>query len=260
LTKYFPAEIISNIRINESFHLLTIAPLSENTQPRAGQFYMLQAGFGSDPLLKRPFSIYDFDERGLQFLFRIRGRGTSYLSAIHASEVIHAIGPLGNGYPPPDGLFIAIAGGIGIASIMGLLKQFQNKAFLFYGARAKSELVMLDEALVLSKEVCISTNDGSIGHLGLVTELFKDFIESNPGLKTLPVYCCGSPPMLNAIQSIVERYNLNCYASIEERMACGIGACLSCAAKVKNEKDNDFSYKRVCKEGPVFNLSDIIWE
>lgn len=259
MTKYFPAEIISNIRINESFHLLTIAPLSENIQPRAGQFYMLQTGAGSDPLLKRPFSVYVFDEKRLQFLFRIRGKGTSYLSRMHVGDTIYAIGPLGNGYPIPNEEFIAIAGGIGIASLMPLLRQFQNKAFLFYGARAKSELVMLEEASSLSKETFISTNDGSVGHAGLVTELFRDFIDSNPTFKNLPVYCCGSQPMLNAIQPIAERYNLSCYASIEERMACGTGVCLGCVAKVKNE-ENEFSYKRVCKEGPVFNLRDVIWE
>lgn len=259
MTKYFPAEIISNISINESFRLLTIAPFSKISEPAAGQFYMLQASSGSDPLLKRPFSIYGFEKGRLQFLFRIRGKGTFFLSNSKNGDILNVIGPLGNGYPPPHAEFIVIAGGVGIASLMALLRQFKNRAFLFYGARIKSELVMLDEALSLSKEAHISTNDGSLGHTGLVTELFTDFINLNPIYKTFPVYCCGSHPMLKAIQEIVFRYNLNCYASIEERMACGSGACLGCVVKVKNE-NNEFSYKRVCKEGPVFKLSDIMWE
>lgn len=259
MSKYFPAEIISNFRLNGLFHLLTIAPLSENIEPKAGQFYMLQAGYGLDPLLKRPLSICSFDEKRLEFLFRIRGKGTTYLSQTQPGDIIYTIGPLGNGYPHPQEEFIVIAGGIGIASLIALLRQFKDRAYLFYGARTKSELVMLHEAELLSKETYLSTNDGSAGHRGLITELLMDFIELNPLHKTLPVYCCGSNPMLHEIQLIAQKYSLQCHASIEERMACGTGVCLGCVVKVRGD-DNGFSYKRVCKEGPVFNLMDIIWE
>lgn len=259
MIKYFPAEIISNIRLNESFQLLTIAPLSENIQPAAGQFYMLQAGYGTDPLLKRPFSIYGFDEKMLQFLFRIRGKGTFYLSLLRAGDIIYSVGPLGNGYPSPDNEFIAVAGGIGIASLMALLRQFKNRAFLFYGAMRKSELVLLDEAVALSNGAYISTNDGSAGRSGLVTELLIDFIESNPLYRNLPIYCCGPRHMLGSMRLIAEDYDLKCYGSVEERMACGSGACLGCVVKVRSDNDG-FSYKRVCKEGPVFNLRDTVWE
>ncbi len=221
---------------------------------------MLQAGDNSDPLLKRPFSIYNFNAKQLQFLLRIRGRGTSYLSKAKAGSLMNVIGPLGNGYPSPHGSFIAIAGGVGIASLMPLLRQFDKKAFLFYGARNNTELVMLDDAGLLAKDTFISTNDGSAGYEGLITSLFVEFLKSNPLSTSLPVYCCGSLPMFKAVYRIIENYDMKCYASIEERMACGAGACLGCVAKVKSSEEGGFSYKRVCKEGPVFEIRDVIWE
>lgn len=260
MSKYFPAEIISNSPVNEQFHLLTIRPLSEIIQPEPGQFYMLQAGDNYDPLLKRPLSIFSFDGRHLQFLFRIRGKGTSYLSKTRTGDLLHLIGPLGNAYPQPKDDFIAIAGGVGIASIMALLSQFDKKAILFYGARNSTELVMLNAARELAIDSFISTDDGSKGQKGLITGLFVDFIESNPARKLLPVYCCGSLPMLKTLSVIIESYNMTCYASVEEYMACGVGACLGCVVKIKSEEENGFSYKRVCKEGPVFELGDLIWK
>lgn len=260
MSKLFPAEIISNSSINKQFHLLKVRPLSEIIQPAPGQFYMLQAGDNYDPLIKRPLSIFNYNGMHLEFLFRIRGRGTSYLSRVRTGETIYLIGPLGNGYPTPKGDFIAIAGGIGIASIMPLLRQFDKKAILFYGARNNNELLMLDTACELAKKSFISTDDGAKGEKGLITRLFVDFIESNLECRILPVYCCGSPPMLKVLAAIIESYNMRCYASVEEYMACGVGACLGCVIKVKSDEEKGFSYKTACKDGPVFELKDLIWQ
>ena len=259
MPKYFRAEITGNSTVNEHFQLLTVKPLSEATPPEPGQFYMLQASDNLDPLLKRPFSIFSFDEKCLQFLFRIKGKGTSYISRSGAGNIINIIGPLGNGFPAPHGEFIVAAGGIGIAPLMPLLKRFDKRAFLFFGARNSNELVMLDAARELAMDSFFSTDDGSKGRKGVITRLLADFIESNPAYKKLPVYCCGSAPMLKALSGIIERYNMTCHASVEEYMACGVGACLGCIVKIKSEEANGFSYKRVCKEGPVFNLKDVVW-
>ncbi len=240
--------------------MLAVRPLSEIIPPEPGQFYMLQAGDNYDPLIKRPLSIFNYYEMRLEFLFRTRGRGTSYLSRTRTGETIHLIGPLGNGYSPPNGDFIVIAGGIGIASLMPLLRQFNKKAVLFYGARNSNELLMLDTACELARKSFISTDDGSKGQKGLITGLFVDFIESNPECKLLPVYCCGSLPMLKTLSLIIESHNMICYASVEEYMACGVGACLGCVVKIKNDEENGFSYKTVCKDGPVFELKDLIWQ
>ncbi len=262
MSKYFKAEILSNNYVGEHFRLLSIAPLSEVLVPSPGQFYMLQAGDTTDPLLKRPFSIFDYSNDVISFLYRIKGKGTLNLSRLKEGDTIWAIGPLGNGYPILNGDFIAIAGGIGIASLYLLLKKFRNKSYLFYGARSNGELVMADEATALSKKIFLATEDGSSGKKGLVTDLFRDFLESGTDiLYPKNIYACGPIPMIRELSKIVGKYNLMCYVSLEEHMACGVGACLGCVVRIKSkETDNDtWAYRRVCKEGPVFDMTDIVF-
>jgi len=262
LSKYFRAEIISNTYIGRQFRLLSLAPLSEVLVPLPGQFYMLQAGDTSDPLLKRPFSIFDYSNDALSFLYRIRGKGTFSLSKLKEGDIIQAIGPLGNSYPFLDGDFIAIAGGIGIASLYPILKKFKNRAYLFYGARNKDELVMTDEARALSKKIFFATEDGSKGQKGLVTDLLRGFLKSeSETLSSKTIYACGPLPMLRELSRTVDDFNLKCFVSLEEHMACGVGACLGCVVKVRehNADENIWTYNRVCKEGPVFDIRDIVW-
>jgi dihydroorotate dehydrogenase electron transfer subunit len=216
---------------------------------------MLQAGDTYDPLLKRPFSIFRHEDNSLSFLYRIRGKGTLSLSHLKSGDIINAIGPLGNSYPEPHGDFIALAGGIGIASLLHLLARFKNKAHLFYGARNKEELVMLNEAKALSKESFITTDDGSEGEKGLITDSLMKFFNSLPITHyPLPLYACGPTPMLRELSKVVAGKDIKCYVSLEEHMACGVGACLGCVIKTVSGN------KRVCKEGPVFDIKDIIWE
>jgi dihydroorotate dehydrogenase electron transfer subunit len=201
----------------------------------------------------------------LKFLYRIRGKGTLSLSRLKSGDIINVIGPLGNSYPEPYGDFIAVAGGIGIASLFPLLEKYKNRAYLFYGARNREELVILNEVKALSKEIFIATDDGSEGQKGLVTGLLKDSLLVTR--YSLPIYACGSTPMLKELSKLVTRYSLpcKCYVSLEEHMACGVGACLGCVTKVRSQKSevrsqNNWTYKRVCKEGPVFEIEDIVWE
>ncbi|MCX8030679.1 MAG: dihydroorotate dehydrogenase electron transfer subunit [Thermodesulfovibrionales bacterium] len=260
MNKFFPAKAIESVCIGKNFHFLRLTPLEEIILPIYGQFYMLQCGETYDPLLKRPFSIFDYDATYLEFLFRVKGKGTSLLSQTKKGQLVYLLGPLGNGYPQPPGDFIVVAGGIGIASLMPLLKFHQKRAILFYGARNSDELVMRDRVSEMAKHYYFSTDDGSIGQQGLITDLFFNFLDSNGNLTNLPVYACGSTPMLKTLREITEKYHIICYASVEEYMACGIGACLGCVIKIKNYDDiSGFQYSRVCKEGPVFALKDIFW-
>jgi dihydroorotate dehydrogenase electron transfer subunit len=295
-SRYFKAKIVENISLNKYFKILTVTPdqnqtFSENSllvtrysllNPLPGQFYMLQAGDTCDPLLKKPFSIFKIGQRRaerqndmiLSFLYRIRGKGTLSLSRLKSGDIINVIGPLGNSYPEPYGDFIAVAGGIGIASLFPLLEKFSNRAYLFYGARNREELVMLNEVKALSKEIFIATDDGSEGQKGLVTDLLKNFFDASRITHNASrIYACGSTPMLKELSKLVTRYSLpcKCYVSLEEHMACGVGACLGCVTKVRRQassvkrqasvvKKSDWIYERVCKEGPVFEIEDIVWE
>ncbi|HXW69432.1 MAG TPA: hypothetical protein VEJ88_07460, partial [Dissulfurispiraceae bacterium] len=195
--KFFTAEIIGNTSLNTCFKLLTLQPLSEIRIPQPGQFYMIQTGTACDPLLKRPFSIYSIQENRLSFLYRIRGKGTSSLSQLREGDRLQVIGPLGNSYPEPDGDFIAVAGGIGIASLFAFMSKYRRQAYLFYGAQNKDELVMLDAARELSKETFLSTCDGSDGCKGLITDELRDFLNRViPARRPAQVYACGPVPML----------------------------------------------------------------
>lgn len=216
---------------------------------------MLQAGDSYDPLLKRPFSIFNYDESTLHFLYRICGKGTLSLSRFKEGTAIQLVGPLGNSYPAPEGDFIAVAGGIGIASLLPLLQKFEKRAYLFYGARDKDELVMMDEAKRAAKELFIATDDGSEGKKGFITALLSDFLgASRITHRASRLYACGPTPMLKAVAEITRDKGIPCYVSLEEHMACGIGACLGCIVKTTSGQ------KRVCKEGPVFAAEEILWK
>ena len=252
--RYFPAKIIDNKNLNNTFTLLSITPLSAIEMPKPGQFYMLQTSDSYDPLLKRPFSIFRQEDNTLQFLYRIRGKGTRSLADLKTGSTINVIGPLGNSYPEPEGDFFAVAGGIGIASIMSLMQRFKHRAYFFYGARNSQELLMLGDADEVSNEMILSTDDGSAGDKGLITEKLENFLSTYLMDKSFPVYACGPAPMQKEVCRIASQAGMKCYVSLEEHMACGLGACLGCVVKTTS------GYKRVCKEGTVFNAEEIIWE
>jgi dihydroorotate dehydrogenase electron transfer subunit len=257
-TRYFNAKVLENRILNKDFRLLIIQRSNPSVDIGAGQFYMLQCSKTYDPLLKRPFSIFRFDDESLQFLYRIRGRGTRVLSSLRYGDIITAIGPLGNGFPEPGSDFIAVGGGVGIAPLMPLLEKFKKRGYLFYGAATKDEIVAINDAGMFSKEFFICTDDGTVGEKGRVTDLLEIsflFIQDR-----LPIYACGPNPMLKSLSLILENKRSVCFVSLEEYMACGIGACLGCVVKCKEENSSmGWVYKRVCKEGPVFDIKEVIW-
>jgi len=280
LSRFFRAEIVSNLPLNNKNNLLTIKPLEPATDPDPGQFYMLEVSNSKTPLLSRPFSFFRKTPEGIQFLFEIRGKGTLMMKGFKGGEVIHMLGPLGRGYPELEGdkIPMLVAGGIGIASIFPLVQTFGNKACLFYGARDKEGLLMLDELKGLVGELIISTDDGSMGRKGTVIDVFMDFLTHHSALVThYLLYACGRKQMLEVLCRTALNNGIKGYISTEENMACGIGACLGCAVKVRSKElrakskktkdinselrtlDYELMYKMVCKDGPVFPLEEIVW-
>jgi dihydroorotate dehydrogenase electron transfer subunit len=274
LSRFFRAEVVKNLSLNSKTNLLTIKPLKPIIDPDPGQFYMLEISNCKDPLLSRPFSFFRKTPDGIQFLFEIRGKGTLMMKGFKGGEVIHMLGPLGRGYPEPeeDKIPLLVAGGIGIASIFPLIQAFGKKACLFYGARDKESLLMLDELKGLAGELIISTDDGSMGRRGTIIDAFNDFLtnHSSPVTHYL-LYACGRKQMLEMLTIAVLNNGIKGYVSTEENMACGVGACLGCAVKVRSKelraeskktkdiKTSSTMYKMVCKDGPVFPIEDIIW-
>jgi len=265
LSKYIKAEITENTPLNKNHNLLVLSSSAMPKNHVPGQFYMIGTSASYDPLLKRPLSILretssDKNSGELRFLYRIKGKGTLMLKGMKKGEILNLLGPLGNGYPlsHKDLTPVLIAGGIGIASLFPLAEKLGKKACLIYGGRTKDELIMMDELKDIPKELIISTDDGSLGEKGTVINALNNFLSYQPssasgGISHQLIYACGPTPMLKAISEFATQKGIKGYISVEENMACGVGACLGCTVKTKK------GYKRVCKEGPVFPIGEIVW-
>lgn len=237
-----------------------------------GQFIMLRINERIDPLLRRPFGIYKTVEQGIEILYKVVGKGTRLMASLESGATVDILGPLGKGFPNPlsppfvkggeGGLnVIMVAGGIGIAPFYLLAKGYQLSAIrlkLLFGGRGKEDLPGLEDFKKLDIEMKISTQDGSVGKNCLVTDLLKKEL-SKKG-KHL-VYACGPKGMLKAVAKMAQDADVPCYVSLDNAMACGIGACLGCAIKTTPNPLHPTPqiYKMVCKDGPVFDAKEIAW-
>ena len=225
---------------------------------RPGQFLSLYTADGTK-LLPRPISICEIDrDRGaVRVVYRVTGpsTGTEQFSKLASGDVIEIVGPLGNGFPVEKAIgrrVFLMGGGIGVPPILELAKQMEcEKKQIIVGYR--NSQTFLKEEFERNGELYISTEDGSVGTKGNVMDAIREH-----GLEADLIYACGPTPMLRAIKSYAEEKRIECYISLEERMACGIGACLGCVCKSK-EKDShsNVNNKRICKDGPVFLSTEV---
>lgn len=256
MSRHFRAEIRENIPLNTNHNILTLRTPPDTPKPYPGQFYMLEVSKGSDPLLKRAFSLCSEVPGGFMILYRIRGKGTEILRDLKEGASVDMLGPLGTPYPPlrKDKVPVIIAGGIGIASVFSLIELHGQTAYVFYGARTKTDLLLIDRVKSLCKEVYVSTDDGTEGEKGTIIPVLDGFLsgQRSPSEKFC-IYACGPQPMLREVGKTALAREIETYVSLEEHMACGIGACLGCVVKTR------FGYKRVCKEGPVFDAREFAW-
>ena len=222
-----------------------------------GQFISMYTNDGTK-LLPRPISICEIDKENsaLRVVYRVTGEntGTKQFSEAKAGDTIPVIGPLGNGFPldKAEGKkAFLMGGGIGVPPILELAKQLNCEKQIVMGYRDAN--TFLSKQFEENGKVYISTEDGSVGTKGNV----MDAIREN-GLTADIIYACGPTPMLRAIKNFAEENGIECYISLEERMACGIGACLACVCKSK-EKDHHSNVhnKRICKDGPVFLSTEV---
>ena len=262
-------EVTANDAVGENFFLMNVHVSTRFETPKPGQFVMIRIAGLNDPFLSRPLSVYA-SSRGknycsLEFLYQVTGKGTQILAGLIEGSQVEINGPLGNGFDlsATRKNVVFIAGGIGMAPVSHLLESLSRQKSvssmkLYFGARGKTAVLGLNRAKNLCDNVCICTDDGTVGKKGLVTELFqKDLKKFRP--EDTSIFACGPKAMLQALSKILSRGKFDCQVSLEERMACGTGACMGCAIAV-NDENGVPAYKRVCADGPVFNLTDIIWE
>ena len=249
------AMITSIVKMTEGIYSMWIKEADMAVQARAGQFVSLYCRDGSR-LLPRPISICEMDkEKGaLRIVYRVAGKGTEEFSCCKAGNTLDILGPLGNGFPlgrcPEGKKAFLIGGGIGIPPMVQLSKELQGEVQVVAGYRDE---LFLTEELKANGTLYLATEDGSAGTKGNVLDCIRE-----NGLTADVIYACGPTPMLRAIKSYAEEHQIDCWISMEERMACGIGACLACVCKSKEIDDHSKVHnKRICKEGPVFHEQDV---
>lgn len=218
---------------------------------KAGQFISVYCNEGSR-LLPRPISICEIDkeDQAIRIVYRIAGEGTKEFSTMRTGMQLEIMGPLGNGFPKKSEKAFLIGGGIGIPPMLQLAKELNCEKQIVLGYR--DELFLQDE-LSRYGDIYIATEDGSYGTRGNVLDAIRE-----NALDAKVIYACGPTPMLRAIKGYAKEHNIEAWLSLEERMACGIGACLACVCKSKN-KDNhtNVNNKRICKDGPVFLAEEV---
>ena len=223
---------------------------------KGGQFANLLA---DGKTLRRPISVRDFDrtEGWIRFVFEVRGEGTGILSRKSEGDSLDILAPLGNGFSvDPSEKAVFVGGGIGVPPLLGASKAYGGNATVLLGFRSRSAMILTEDFKASGADLRIATDDGSFGHHGFVTQLLEQRLDE---ADCDAVYACGPKPMLMLTAAAAEKRGIRCMVSLEERMACGIGACLGCACKTRRE-DGSETYRHVCKNGPVFDSREVIWE
>lgn len=252
-------EIISNVRDTDAyFRLVVRAPhIAPLVQP--GQFAHLRIPSLKDALLRRPFSIFQVASDTFTILYKIVGKGTEALARMSPGEELSAIGPLGRGFTIPTPgveMPLLVAGGYGMAALYLLAQRSPQKGVVFVGGRRRADILCESEFRALGWDVRVTTEDGSHGQRGLVTQSL--LIELNRERTGRKLFACGPTPMLHAVGKIASDFQVPAELSMDEHMCCGVGVCLACVIPILT--DGVWEYQRTCTEGPVFDSKRIAWE
>ncbi len=275
-------EIVENVSLAKDTMRLRVSIPKMSQRVLPGQFFMLRNPAGNDPLIGRAFALYDCHAPAtgpdaahwLDVVYVVKGKLTSSLAPLGPGAPIALWGPLGNGFrPEPTEHLILVAGGIGQTPFMALAKEalghqafglpparpkgYARRVSLCYGVRGSEFLAGVEDFRELGVDVHIATEDGSIGPPQRVTDTLKSLLEKQNPAETARIVCCGPEPMMESVARIAQQNGLACQVSLETPMACGIGICFSCVAKVGTQADWD--YQRTCVEGPVFDAEQILW-
>ena len=270
--------ILENVRIaQDTYRLRFECPeMAERFLP--GQFLMLRLSGYDDPLLGRAFALYDTvratdgSSIGIDVVYLVMGKLTGRLAACLPGQKMDVWGPLGNGFVPrTTEHLIMVAGGIGFTPFPAVAREYLGRSTygapsrqaprvsrvtMCYGARTADLLAGMEDFREIGVDLRIATDDGTRGHHGLVTDVLMQVLEESR--EAQHVICCGPDPMMAAVSDIAAHRNISCEASLETPMACGIGICFSCVAKVRDAK-GPWDYKRTCVEGPVFDATTLEW-
>ncbi len=246
-------QILEHELLCDSMYRIKIASDSIWRVAKAGQFVLVKVSESLDPFLRRPLSFHDVSEGSYELVYQVLGRGTAALSEKFCGEKVDCIGPLGNGFEAKGRKVAMVAGGVGIAPFLLLARMLverQAEIVLLYGARTASSLIDTCVFRELGVTVEVATEDGSSGFEGTCVEMLESQLTST---MFDSLYACGPAEMLKSVAGVSRRNSIeSCQLSVEERMACGVGACLGCSVKSAEK-----GYLTVCRDGPVFEAGEI---
>jgi dihydroorotate dehydrogenase electron transfer subunit len=263
------ADVAANTRLSPDYNVIELAApaIAEIAQP--GQFVMVKATEGLDPLLRRPFSIFerlrgrDGALSGLSLLNKRIGRGTSQLYGARAGDKVSVLGPLGQPFVPVDPPAHAwmVAGGVGLAPFATLAEALAERGTpmtLFYGGRSAADLYYSALFERLGATLLLTTEDGTLGERGRVTAPLERRLQSLEPGQDVTMYACGPTPMMRAVADLGGAASRRVFVSLEPVMGCGMGGCYSCVVPVR--RGSGAHFVRSCLDGPVFGASDVVWE
>lgn len=256
MKKAIITKVLRNDEIAPGIHKIEIEKNEELCTVNPGQFLHIKCGQEEGLLLRRPISISYTDEERITLVIKNVGKGTMLLCKSKIGQEWDILGPLGNGFTinESDKKVMVVGGGIGVAPLLELTKRLKDKeTTILLGFQGNPFLI---EEFEKHGNVMVATEDGSMGYKGFVNDLVLKSITRE---KSDILYTCGPKPMLLGIQKLCREYNIQSQVSLEEKMACGVGACLVCACKLKNNNDGH-SYAKTCKDGPVFSMDEVIFD
>lgn len=248
--------IVNKTELGEAVSMvLEVGDMVRQSFKGPGQFVHIKCGEGL--LLRRPISVCTCQEEEpsdlLRIVFETRGEGTQWLAERSEGESLDVLGLAGNGFSiKPDGRYILVGGGIGVPPMLGCAQYTGGKSVAILGFRNADKVMLEEEFKTACAGVQIATDDGSYGYHGFVDALVRAELEKDSGYDG--VLACGPKPMLRTVAKVAEEFGVPCKVSMEERMGCGVGACLVCACDMA-----DGSRKHVCKDGPVFDSKEVDW-
>ena len=265
-----PALVLRNERLSADYNVLSLEAPAIAAASQPGQFVMIRTTAGSDPLLRRPFSVFEIlrDETGapsgLSVLSKRIGPGTARLYEAAAGDRLPVLGPLGKPFTlvsaPAEAWMVA--GGVGLAPFATLAEALAEagvKARLFYGGRTRADLFYLDWFASRGVALELATEDGSLGAHGRVTVPLEAALCARADDARVTLYACGPEPMLKAVAGLSRTYGCPSQVSTERIMGCGLGGCYSCVVRVRDEAGAP-RFVRSCLNGPVFSGDDLVWE
>ncbi|MGH9408935.1 MAG: dihydroorotate dehydrogenase electron transfer subunit [Vicinamibacterales bacterium] len=264
------AAVIANRRLSADYNVLSLAAPEIARHTRPGQFVMIKTTGGGDPLLRRPFSVFEIlrgpsrEPIGISIFNKRIGVGTTLLSRVEAGARLACLGPLGHAFQPVSRPAEAwmIAGGVGLAPFVTLAESLAAngvRTTLFYGARRADELYCVELFDAFSVSVVLATEDGSRGIHGRVTLPLERALAARDAADPVTLYACGPTPMMRACAMLAARYGRACEVSLEQTMGCGLGGCYSCVAPVRSG-DGPPHHMRTCVDGPVLAADRVVWD